>query len=97
MTMRYEVVRQHDAVLRERLKDLAKVRRRFGYRRLHVRRGGGRKRAMGTRAPMVVPLMPNQRPLSRFACKPREGSGVTGLCIGPADGWPQVPGHDRRR
>ena len=86
MTMRYEVVRQDDPVLRERLKELAKVRRRFGYRRLHVflrreghevnhkrlfriyreeqlhvRRRGGRKRAMGTRAPMVLPLMPNQR------------------------------------
>jgi putative transposase len=36
MTMRYEVVRQDDPVLRERLKDLAKARRRFGYRRLHV-------------------------------------------------------------
>ena len=84
--MRYEVVRQDDPVLRERLKELAKVRRRFGYRRLHVflrreghevnhkrlfriyreeqlhvRRRGGRKRAMGTRAPMVLPLLPNQR------------------------------------
>ncbi|MBU2960722.1 IS3 family transposase [Citreicella sp. C3M06] len=72
--------------LRERLKELAKVRRRFGYRRLHVflrrerhevnhkhlfriyredqlqvRRRGGRKRAIGKRAPMVLPLMPNQR------------------------------------
>ena len=36
MTMRYEAIRQDDPVLRERLKDLAKVRRRFGYRRLHV-------------------------------------------------------------
>ena len=86
MTMRYEVVRQDDPVLRERLKELAKARRRFGYRRLHVflrreghavnhkrlfriyreeqlhvRRSGGRKRAMGTRAPMVLPLLPNQR------------------------------------
>lgn len=86
MTMHYEVVRQDDPVLRERLKELAKVRRRFGYRllhvflrregfdlkhkrlfriyreeQLHVRRRGGRKRAMGTRAPMVLPLMPNQR------------------------------------
>ena len=72
-------------MLRERLKELAKVRRSFGYRRLHVflrregyevnhkrlfriyreerlhvRRLGGRKRAIGTRAPMVLPLMPNQ-------------------------------------
>lgn len=86
MTLRYEAIRQDDPVLRERLKDLAKVRRRFGYRRLHVflrreghqvnhkrlfriyreeqlhvRRRGGRKRAMGTRAPMALTLMPNQR------------------------------------
>ncbi len=86
MTMRYEVVRQDDAVLRERLNELAKVRRRFGYRRLHVflrreghevnhkrlfriyreerlqvRRRGGRKRAIGTRAPMALPFAPNQR------------------------------------
>lgn len=86
LTMRYKAVRQDDPVLRERLKDLAKARRRFGYRRLHVflrregfnlkhkrlfriyreeglhvRRRGGRKRAMGTRAPMVLPLLPNQR------------------------------------
>jgi putative transposase len=99
VTMRYEVVRQDDPVLRERLKELAKARRRFGYplagrrlpaiavkRRLHVflrreghevnhkrlfriyreeqlqvRRRNGRKRAMGTLAPMVRPLMTNQR------------------------------------
>ena len=61
MTMRYEAVRQDDPLLRERLKELARMRRRFGYRRLHVRRRGGRKRAIGTRAPMVLPLMPNQR------------------------------------
>lgn len=86
MTMRYEAIRQDDSVLRERLKELARVRRRFGYRRLHVflrreghevnhkrlfriyreerlhvRRRGGRKRAIGTRAPMALPLMPNQR------------------------------------
>ena len=28
---------------------------------LHVHHRGGRKRAMGTRAPMVLPLMQNQR------------------------------------
>ncbi|MCP1986659.1 transposase InsO family protein [Bradyrhizobium sp. USDA 4539] len=62
------------------------MRRRFGYRRLHVllklegylvnqkkpfrlyrperlmdRRRGSRKRALGTRAPMVVPIAPNDR------------------------------------
>jgi putative transposase len=86
MTMRYEVVRQEDPLLLARLKELAKTRRRFGYRRLHdflrreghevndkrrfriyreerlhVRRRGGRKRGIGTRAPMALPLMPNQR------------------------------------
>jgi putative transposase len=29
--------------------------------RPHVRRRGGRKRAIGTRAPMALPLTPNQR------------------------------------
>jgi putative transposase len=27
---------------------------------LHVRRRGGRKRAIDTRAPMTLPIMPNQ-------------------------------------
>jgi putative transposase len=72
--------------VRARLRELASVRRRFGYRRLHVlltregiamnhkklrrlyreerlqvRRRGGRKRAVGTRAPMTIPQGPNQR------------------------------------
>jgi putative transposase len=72
--------------LRQRLRELAAERRRFGYRRLgyllaregmtpnhkkllriyreenlRVRRRGGRKRALGTRAPMVLPDGPNQR------------------------------------
>ena len=29
--------------------------------KLTVRRRGGRKRAIGTRAPMLVPMMPNDR------------------------------------
>lgn len=86
MTVRYETTRPDDRVLRERLTELARERRRFGYRRLHVllrreglvvnhkklfrlyreerlgvRRRGGRKRALGTRAPMLVPLRPNER------------------------------------
>lgn len=86
MTMRYKAVRQDNPLLRERLQELARVRRRYGYRRLHVflrregyevndkrlfriyreerlhvRRRGGRKRTIGTRAPMVLALMPNQR------------------------------------
>ncbi len=65
---------------------MARERRRFGYRRLHVllwreghvvnhkklfrlyreaklavRRRGGRKRVIGTRAPILLPLRPNER------------------------------------
>jgi putative transposase len=86
MTMRYASVKPDDTVLRDRMKAIARERRRFGYRRIHimlkragtvvnhkrlfrlyreeklsVRKRGGRKRALGTRAPMLVPLMPNQR------------------------------------
>lgn len=86
MTIRYRSRRPDDPHLRERLLALAKERRRFGYRRLHVllrreglfvnhkrlfriyreerlmvRKRGGRKRALGTRAPMPVPLRPNER------------------------------------
>jgi putative transposase len=86
MTMRYKTTRGDDDLLRERMKAIARERRRFGYRRLHVllrregfevnhkrlfrlyreerlavRRRGGRKRAIGTRAPMMIPLRPNER------------------------------------
>ena len=33
----------------------------YGEEKLSVRKRGGRKRASGTRAPMLVPLLPNQR------------------------------------
>ena len=84
--MRYRSSRPDDAAVRARLRELAAVRRRFGYRRLlvlmrreglimnhkkfrrlyreerlQVRRRGGRKRALGTRAPMTIPQGPNQR------------------------------------
>jgi putative transposase len=84
--VRYVSRRPDDAKARERIRELASQRRRFGYRRLHwllcregwamnhkkfrrlyreerlqVRRRGGRKRALGTRAPMTVPQGPNQR------------------------------------
>ena len=83
---RYEPSRPDDAGLRQRLRELAGERRRFGYRRLgyllaregmrpnhkkllriyreeglKVRRRGGRKRALGTRAPMTLPQGVNQR------------------------------------
>src|SRR6059058_3298625 len=85
-SMRYRGHRPDDEAARMRLRELASVRRRFGYRRLHimlrregivlnhkklyrlyreerltVRKRGGRKRALGTRAPMAIPQGPNQR------------------------------------
>jgi putative transposase len=85
-SMRYRSRRPSDAAIRARLRELAAVRRRCGYRRLHffltkegfvmnhkklrrlyreerlqVRRRGGRKRAIGTRAPMTIPQGANQR------------------------------------
>ena len=83
---RYEPSITDDTGLRQRLRELAAARRRFGYRRLgyllarerlkpnhkkllrlyreeglKLRRRGGRKRALGTRAPMALPQGPNQR------------------------------------
>ena len=85
-SMRYRGRRADDGAVRSRLRELAAVRRRFGWRRLkvllsregvqvnhkklrrlyreerlQVRRRGGRKRALGTRAPMLLPQGPNQR------------------------------------
>jgi putative transposase len=85
-SVRYRSRRGDDAALRCRLRELARERRRFGYRRLglllaregfvvnrkkllrlyreeglKVRRRGGRKRALGTRAPITLPDRPNQR------------------------------------
>jgi putative transposase len=85
-SVRYRSSRPDDAAVRARLRELASIRRRFGYRRLQVllrregivmnhkklrrlyreerlqvRRRGGRKRALGTRAPIALPQGPNQR------------------------------------
>ena len=85
-TYRYLSKRPDDTAIRQRLRELASERRRFGYRRLHillrregvvlnwkklyrlyreerlmVRKRGGRKRALGTRAPMAIPQDANQR------------------------------------
>ena len=84
-SVRYRSRRASDAATRARLRELAAIRRRCGYRRLHfflgqegfvmnhkklrrlyreerlqVRRRGGRKRAIGTRAPMTIPQGANQ-------------------------------------
>jgi putative transposase len=83
---RYQSRRPDDGPLRERLRALAALRRRFGYRRLAwlleregskvnlkkvyrvyreeglaVKRRRGRRRAIGTRAPIAVPQALNQR------------------------------------
>ena len=85
-SVRYRCRRPNDVAIRVRLREIAAVRRRFGYRRLHillrregftlnhkklrrlyaeerlqVRRRSGRKRALGTRAPLTLPQGPNQR------------------------------------
>ncbi len=85
-SVRYHSVRGNDDELRKAMKDVAKERRRFGYRRIHimlqrqgwsvnqkklrrlyreemlqVRKRGGRKRALGTRRPMVLPNAINER------------------------------------
>lgn len=85
-SVRYRSGRADDAAVRARLRELAAIRRRFGYRRLlvlmrreglimnhkkfrrlyreerlQVRRRGGRKRALGTRAPLSIPQGANQR------------------------------------
>ncbi len=85
-SIRYRSIRPDDAAVRARLRELAAIRRRFGYRRLHVllrregiminhkklrrlyreerlqvRRRGGRKRALGTRAPITLPQGRDQR------------------------------------
>lgn len=85
-TIRYRSRRPDDAGVRQRIRELAAIRRRFGYRRLHfllckeglhmnqkrfrrlyreeglaVRKRGGRKRALGVRAPLGLPSCPNER------------------------------------
>ena len=85
-TVRYTPKRSPDTQLRERLRELANARRRFGYRRLFillrqegersgknriyrlyreegltVRKRRARRRAVGTRAPILVEPRPNAR------------------------------------
>jgi len=90
-SIRYRSRRPEDGHIRLRLREIAAVRRRFGYRRLHillrreglvlnhkklrrlyaeerlqVRRRGGRKRALGTRAPLTLPQGPTSVGRSTF-------------------------------
>lgn len=107
MTIRYASRRSDDANLRERMKEMAHERRRFGYRRLHVllrreghvvnhkrlfrlyreeklnvRRRGGRKRAIGTRSPMLLPMAPNERwSLDFVSDQLTDGRRLRVLCV----------------
>ena len=59
---RFGYRRLHAMLQREGFEvNIKKVRRIYAEERLQVRRRGGRKRALGTRRPMVVPEGPNQR------------------------------------
>lgn len=59
-----------------------KLRRLYREERLQVRRRGGRKRAIGTRAPMAVPEGPNQRWSLDFASDTRaDGRRFRILCV----------------
>jgi putative transposase len=106
-TLRYRCRRPDDSALRQRLRELAAERRRFGYRRLGwmlvreghalnhkklyrlyreerlmVRRRRGRKRALGTRAPMTLPIRINQRWSLDFVCDTlSDGRRFRILCI----------------
>ena len=85
-SVRYRHRRPADTELRQRLRELSRERRRFGYRRLQillhregirmnhkklrrlyreeglqVRKRGGRKRALGSRAPILLPGRPGER------------------------------------
>ena len=54
-SMRYRSRRPDDMAVRARLRELASVRRRFGYRRLHIllRREGGPHSSVGNLAPSI--------------------------------------------
>ncbi len=43
---------------------------------LTVRKRKARRKAIGTRAPILIEARANARPLSRFACKPLPGNGI---------------------
>jgi putative transposase len=50
--------------------------------KLAVRRRGGRKRAMGTRAPMLIPIQPNDRWSLEFATRPFGSSPINSPMAG---------------
>ena len=105
----YEPLRGRDDAVRERMREIANERRRFGYCRLAillrregkgmnwkkvyrlyreelltVRKPGGRKRALSTRAPMAIPQELNRRRsfalhVGQAATGGKAGEAKTGL------------------
>jgi putative transposase len=69
-----------------------KLYRLYREEKLTVRKRGGRKRALGTRAPMALPQGTNQRSLSVIALQSLAGRGEPGLRIRRLGRWPQVLG-----
>ena len=69
-----------------------KLRRLYAEERLQVRRRGGRKRALGTRAPMAVPDGPNQRWSLDFVSDTLATAGGSASCawwtIARGSAWP---------
>src|ERR1700712_1732048 len=69
--------------------NLKKVYRLYREERLTVRKRGGRKRALGTRAPMAIPQEPNQR----WSLDPSTSSGEPSSVMH----WPAAGGSDTQR
>lgn len=106
-TFQYQKQTGGDEALRQRLRELASERRRFGYRRLGilleregfqanhkriyrlyaeeglaVKRRRGRKRAIGTRSPMLLPEGPNERWSLDFVSDAlSDGRRIRTLCV----------------
>jgi len=105
--IRYQSIRPPETELRQRLRNLANERRRFGYRRLFVllRRDGepsginriyrlyreeglmvrkrrARRKAVGTRAPILVEARPNARWSLDFASRTFGSSMTSSLVAG---------------
>ena len=117
----YQPRRPDDSAVRQRLRELAAERRRFGYRRLGwllareghamnhkklyrlyreeklmVRRRGGRKRALGTRAPMTVAAHDQSALVARLRFRHAERWPPLPHPVRSRRLQPRMPGHGGR-